>query len=184
MARLVSNDLMHGKKAPHFNLLNTVNGKKETLNELKGAKGTALFFICNHCPFVLHINEELVKMANTYQKKGINFIAISSNDTEAYPQDAPQLMKELAEELRYPFPYLYDETQEIAKAYDAVCTPDIFLFDGDLTAVYHGQLDASRPDNGVKVTGEDLRYAMGCLLENKENAKPIVPSVGCSIKWK
>ena len=141
-------------------------------------------FICNHCPFVIHVNEELIKMANEYQNKGIRFIAISSNDVVNYPQDAPHLMKKLADDLAYPFPYLYDETQNVAKAYDAACTPDFYLFDGDLKSVYHGQIDDSRPENGKSVTGKDMRKAMDNLLQHKSVLENQKPSIGCGIKWK
>ena len=184
MALTESNNLMNGKKAARFNLLNTLTDKFENLNDLKGENGTVILFICNHCPFVIHINSELVKMANEYQQKGIQFIAISSNDINFYPQDGPVFMKKNAKNEGYPFPYLYDETQEVAKLYDAVCTPDIFLFDAELKISYHGQIDGSRPGNGVPVTGESLRFAMDCLLENKPNTKKEIPSVGCGIKWK
>ncbi len=184
MARTESNEFKIGKKAPDFSLINTIDDKYYTLNDLKGDKGTVIMFICNHCPFVIHVNEELVKMANEYQQKGINFIAISANDVENYPQDAPHLMKKLASEEKYPFPYLYDETQAIAKAYDAACTPDFYVFDADLKSVYHGQLDDSRPENGKPVTGIDLRTSLKYLLENKNPIENQKPSMGCGIKWK
>ena len=184
MARTESNEFAIGTKAPSFNLINTIDDKMYALNELKGEKGTVVMFICNHCPFVIHVNAELVKMASTYQEKGINFIAISSNDVENYPEDAPHLMKQLAKEEGYPFPYLYDETQEVAKAYDAACTPDFYVFDADLKSVYHGQLDDSRPGNGKPVTGIDLRGSLGNLLENKPALESQKPSMGCGIKWR
>ncbi|WP_026776756.1 thioredoxin family protein [Polaribacter sp. Hel_I_88] len=184
MARTESNEFKNGTKAPDFTLLNTIDDKKYSLQDLKGEKGTVIMFICNHCPFVLHVNAELVKMANEYQQKGINFIAISANDVENYPQDAPYLMKQLAKNESYPFPYLYDETQEVAKAYDAACTPDFYAFDANLKVIYHGQLDDSRPGNGKPVTGIDLRNALENLLENKDVLENQKPSVGCGIKWK
>ena len=184
MARTESNEFNVGKKAPDFNLINTVDDKQYVLNDLKGEKGTLIMFICNHCPFVIHVNEELVSMANQYQNKGIQFIAISSNDVVNYPQDAPHLMKKLAYDLAYPFPYLYDETQNVAKAYDAACTPDFYLFDGDLKSVYHGQIDDSRPENGKSVTGKDMRKAMDNLLQHKSVLENQKPSIGCGIKWK
>jgi len=184
MALTESTQFENGTKAPDFKLLNTVNSKFQELNELKGEKGTVILFICNHCPYVIHINEVLVKIANEYQLKGINFIAISSNDAMNYPQDGPKFMAKVAKELNYPFPYLYDETQEVAKDYDAVCTPDLYLFDSELKSVYHGQLDSSRPNSGVPVSGKDLRHAMDSLLEGKENESVVFPSIGCSIKWK
>ncbi len=148
MARAESNEFKNGTKAPDFTLINTIDDIFYSLNHLKGEKGTVIMFICNHCPFVIHVNAELVNMANEYQQKGISFIAISANDVENYPQDAPKFMKQLAKDENYPFPYLYDETQEVAKSYDAACTPDFYIFDADLKSVYHGQLDDSRPGNG------------------------------------
>ncbi|WP_298878782.1 thioredoxin family protein [uncultured Polaribacter sp.] len=184
MARTESNEFAIGKKAPDFTLINTVDDSFVSLQEAKGEKGTVIMFICNHCPFVIHVNSALVKMANDYQQKGINFIAISSNDVENYPQDSPELMQELAKTENFPFPYLYDETQEVAKAYDAACTPDFYVFDTDLKAVYHGQLDDSRPGNGKPVTGKDLRLSLDYLLENKSPIENSKPSLGCGIKWK
>lgn len=184
MARAESNEFKNGTKASNFILLNTVDDNFLSLENAKGKKGTVIMFICNHCPFVIHVNFELVKMANEYQQKGIQFIAISSNDVENYPQDAPELMKQLAKDEKYPFPYLYDETQEVAKAYDAACTPDFYVFDADLKSVYHGQLDNSRPGNGKPVTGIDVRNALDNLLENKPALENQKSSVGCGIKWK
>jgi len=184
MARTPSNMLPLGTTAPHFSLTDTKSNEVLSLSDLKGEKGTVVMFICNHCPFVVHVNDELVKTANEYMDKGVSFVAISSNDVENYPQDGPDKMKIHAAEIGYPFPYLYDETQEVAKAYDAACTPDIYLFDQNLKLVYRGQLDDSRPGNGVPVTGEDLKHAMDCLLNGKENSKTQKPSIGCNIKWK
>lgn len=173
-----------GTKAPDFTLINTIDNKAINLQESKGEKGTVIMFICNHCPFVIHVNQMLVEIANTYSNKGIRFMAISSNDVVHYPQDGPELMKTHAKENNYPFPYLYDETQDVAKAYDAACTPDLYVFDKDLKLVYRGQLDDSRPENGIPVTGKDLKHALECLLENKENTGLQKPSIGCNIKWK
>ncbi|MBU3822707.1 thioredoxin family protein [Flavobacteriaceae bacterium XHP0103] len=184
MANTPSNMIALGTKAPDFKLLDTVSNKTLSLEKLKGKQGTVIMFICNHCPFVKHVNDELVKVANEYNKKGIGFIAISSNDVINYPQDGPGKMKLNAEENKYPFPYLYDDTQETAKAYDAACTPDIYLYDRNLELIYRGQLDDSRPGNGIPVTGKDLRHALDCLLQNKENTEPQKPSIGCNIKWK
>ena len=184
MALTASNEFEIGTTAPDFTLLNTVNSALLSLPAAKGEKGTVLMFICNHCPFVIHVNATLVEMANEYQAKGINFIAISSNEIENYPQDGPELMQQVAREQNYPFPYLFDETQAIAKAYDAACTPDFYVFDANLKAVYHGQLDDSRPGNGKLVTGQDIRNAMDNLLENKAVVENQKPSVGCGIKWK
>lgn len=173
-----------GTKAPDFNLLDTVSGNRMRLDELKGSKGTVVMFICNHCPFVIHVNEELVRVANDYRVTGFHFIAISSNDVVHYPQDGPEFMKQHADQEDYPFPYLYDETQEVAKAYAAVCTPDIYLFDANLKLVYRGQLDDSRPGNGIPLTGRSLRESMDAILGNKKVPEPQKPSIGCNIKWK
>jgi peroxiredoxin len=184
MALTASNPFPLGTKAPDFKLPDTKSGMQMDLMQLKGEKGTAIFFICNHCPFVIHVNDELVRMAKEYEEKGIGFIAISSNNVETHPQDGPEFMKEHAEKQGYPFPYLYDETQEIAKAYDATCTPDLYLFDADLKAVYHGQLDGSRPGKDIPVTGEDFRNAMDQLLAGNGPIEDQQPSIGCGIKWK
>ena len=184
MSLTPSNTLEKGTLAPDFILFDTVSEKSISLHELKGDRGTIIFFICNHCPFVIHVNRELVALAKDYTSRGFGFIAISSNDIENYPMDSPELMKELAIKEHYPFPYLYDETQEVAKKYAAACTPDIYVFDEDLKAVYHGQLDNSRPGNGKPVTGNDLRHSLHNLLENKVVSENQKPSMGCGIKWK
>ena len=141
-------------------------------------------FICNHCPFVKHVRHGLVKLANDYLPKGISFVAINSNDVVAYPEDSPERMKAVARELGYPFPYLYDESQEVARAYDAVCTPDFFIFDSSMKLVYRGQLDDSRPSNHIPVTGESIREALDNILEGKPVSPHQKPSIGCNIKWK
>lgn len=184
MALTESKNLSIGTIAPNFELLNTRDNKTVNLSEVKGLKGTAIFFICNHCPFVVHVNEELIKLANDYSKKGISFIAISSNDANKYPQDGREKMKTHAEKVGYPFPYLFDETQEVAKAYDAACTPDLYLFDDELKLVYHGQLDDSRPGNEKPLTGKDFRNAINNLLDQKSPNENQKPSIGCNIKWK
>ncbi len=184
MARTESNMLPLGTKAPQFKLTDTVDNTKKSLQELKGTKGTLVMFICNHCPFVLHVSSELSQLAKDYISKGINCIAISSNDVANYPQDRPELMAEHAINEDYIFPYLYDQTQNVAKAYEAACTPDFFLFDSDLSLVYTGQLDDSRPDNGIPVTGKDLRAAMTALVNNTPINPDQKPSLGCGIKWK
>ncbi|MCR9225874.1 MAG: thioredoxin family protein [Flavobacteriaceae bacterium] len=184
MARTPSNMLPLGTNAPNFELLDTVSGTSISLNAAKGEKGTVIMFICNHCPFVIHINPMIVELTKEYQEKGIAFVAISSNDVENYPQDSPDLMKLKAKEEGYTFPYLYDETQEVAKAYDAACTPDIYLFDPQLTLVYRGQLDGSRPGNDVPLTGNDLRKALDAVIAGKEVDQDQKPSLGCNIKWK
>ena len=184
MARTPSNMLPLGTPAPDFKLLDTISGKTLSLSELKSDKATVIMFICNHCPFVKHVDDGIVSLANDYQAKGVSFIAISSNDVENYPQDSPELMKEEAEKVGYTFPYLYDETQAVAKAYDAACTPDFYVFDKDLKCAYRGQLDDSRPSNGKPVTGKDLRAALDEILGGKEVSAPQIPSLGCNIKWK
>ena len=184
MSRTPSNMLPLGTVAPGFTLLDTVSGNDLSLLDYRGAIGTVIIFICNHCPFVIHVNDELVRIASQYSDKNISFVAISSNDVQNYPDDAPHLMRKRAIELNYPFPYLYDETQKVARAFDAACTPDFYVFDGDLKLVYRGQLDDSRPDNGIPLTGIDLKNALDCLLENKENTQFQKPSIGCNIKWK
>ena len=184
MSRTPSNMIPLGTKAPEFTLPDTMSGQKLSLSEVKGDVGTVIMFICNHCPFVIHVNDELISIANRYADKKISFVAISSNDAQNYPDDAPHLMKKRGEELKYPFPYLYDETQKVAKAFDAACTPDIYVYDRELKLVYRGQLDDSRPGNGIPLTGSDLRYALDCLLDLKTNDRIQKPSIGCNIKWK
>lgn len=183
MSLTPSNMLALGTTAPDFTLLDTVTGADFSLSDLRGEKGTMIMFICNHCPFVKHINAGLVKLANDYQSQGIQFIAISSNDVENYPEDAPELMKQVAAEQGYDFPYLYDPSQAVAKAYQAACTPDFYLFDAQLACVYRGQLDGSRPGNNVPVTGSDLRAAMDALLTGQPVSPDQKPSQGCNIKW-
>ena len=184
MARTLSNMLALGTKAPDFKLVDTVSDEMMALNNVTGEKGTVVMFICNHCPFVIHVNPEITKVAKEYIEKGVGFVAISSNDVVNYPQDGPELMKIKAKEEGYPFPYLYDETQEVAKAYDAACTPDFYLFDEKQELVYRGQLDDSRPGNGMPLTGKDLRDALTALLDGKSINTLQKPSIGCNIKWK
>lgn len=173
-----------GTEAPHFNLPDSITGKQFSLEELKGEKGTVIMFICNHCPFVKHINEEIVRLANDYRVSGFGFIAIMSNNVEEYPEDHPDLMGEMAEKYHYPFPYLFDETQEVAKSYDAACTPDFYLFNSELKLIYRGQLDESRPGNGIPTNGRDLREALDSVLNNRNVPEPQKPGMGCGIKWK
>jgi thiol-disulfide isomerase/thioredoxin len=141
-------------------------------------------FICNHCPYVKHINKELTRLANDYMKKDVNFIAINSNDVMNYPDDSPENMRITAREQAFPFPYLFDEAQEVAKAYQAACTPDFYVFDSNLVLVYRGQLDDSRPGNKIAVTGDSIRNVLDCLLNNKPISIEQKPSLGCNIKWK
>ncbi len=184
MSNTPSNMLPLGTLAPSFSLLDTTSQEKMDLAELKGEKGTLIMFICNHCPFVIHVIKTVSKLAEEYQKKGIKTIAISSNDIINYPQDAPGLMTKFAKRFDFSFPYLYDETQEVAKAYQAACTPDFYLFDENLELVYRGQMDDSRPGNGIPVTGKDLQNAMDQLLGGEKISTLQKPSMGCNIKWK
>jgi peroxiredoxin len=184
MALTESNMFPLGNKAPSFTLPDVVSGKTVTLDELKSDFATVIMFICNHCPYVKHVQHELVRLANDYIPKGVSFIAINSNDAEQYPDDSPKRMKEVAKELGYPFPYLFDETQEVARAYQAACTPDFYIFDRELRCVYRGQLDDSRPGNGIPVTGESIRSALDSLLAGEPVSVKQKPSIGCNIKWK
>lgn len=184
MARTPSNMIALGTKAPGFNLPDTVSGSMKALKDIKGERATVVMFICNHCPFVKHVNKGIVQLAEDYGDKGIGFVAISSNDVENYPDDAPHLMKENAQTEGYPFPYLYDESQEVARAYDAACTPDFYVFDKDLELAYRGQLDDSRPGNGIPVTGKEIRSALDALLSGAPVPENQKPSIGCNIKWK
>ena len=184
MARTPSTMVALGTIAPNFTLPDTVSGKNISLENVKGSMATLIMFICNHCPFVKHVNTELVMLANVYKNKEIGFAAISSNDVVNHPDDSPELMKKVAKQLNYPFPYLYDESQEIAKAYDAACTPDFFIYDKELKLVYRGQLDDSRPGNEIPVTGKDIRDALDCLISDRPVPELQRPSIGCNIKWK
>ncbi len=179
-----SNHFKHGTVAPNFTLLDTQTNVLKTLADVKGEKGTVIFFICNHCPFVVHVNPELVRLANDYSNKGFGFAGISSNDVNYVPQDGPDYMATHAKKMKYPFPYLYDETQEVAKAYDAACTPDFYVFDAELKSVYHGQLDDARPGNNQPLNGGDIRNVLDKLLKDEPITKVEKPSIGCSIKWK
>ena len=170
--------------APNFTLSDTITQNEISLAESKSEIATVIMFICNHCPYVIHINEELVKVANEYIPKNISFIAISSNDIETHPEDGPEEMKEVAYRLGYQFPYLFDESQEVAKVYEAQCTPDFFIFDKDLALVYRGQFDNSRPGNEITVSGNDVREALDSIL-SRNKVNPIqIPSIGCNIKWR
>ena len=173
-----------GTKAPDFQLLDATTRKFVPLNDSKTYKGTIIAFICNHCPYVKHINSQLTVCAKDYMARGFRFIAINSNDVENYPDDSPEHMKQTAKDQGYPFPYLYDETQDVAKAYCATCTPDFFIFDSKLTLVYRGQFDDSRPGNEFPVTGDSVRAALDCLLHDKPIDFRQKPSLGCNVKWK
>lgn len=184
MARTPSNMLPLKTKAPSFSLYDTVSKTTLTHEQLTGTKATVIMFICNHCPFVIHVNSELVKIANDFKEKGVSFVAISSNDAENYPQDGPEKMQQHAKENNYPFPYLYDEAQEVAKAYDAACTPDFYVFDNKNELCYRGQLDDSRPENDKPLNGTDLRDAIKHVLQETPVNQNQKPSIGCNIKWK
>ncbi len=184
MAITPSNMLPLGSIAPDFNLPDTLSYKQKTLQQLRGTKGTLVMFICNHCPFVIHLDEALVQLGKDYADSELAIIAISANDYAAYPQDGPTEMAKKARRLGYAFPYLYDESQETAKAYQAACTPDFFLFDSDLSCVYRGQFDDSRPGSEEPVTGKDLRGAIEHLLAGEAISPEQKPSMGCNIKWK
>ena len=173
-----------GTAAPDFKLPDPVNGGEKSLSELKSETATLIMFICNHCPYVKHVQEGLVELANDYMPKGVSFIAINSNDVENYPDDSPQRMKEVAISLGYPFAYLFDEAQQVAKSYNAACTPDFYIFDKELKLVYRGQMDDSRPGNGKPVTGSDLRKALDELIEGNTLSPDQIPSIGCNIKWR
>ncbi|UTW61704.1 thioredoxin family protein [bacterium SCSIO 12741] len=183
MALVESNMMELGTPAPIFQLPDTVSGKLLSLQDLRSEKATVVMFICNHCPYVIHVNEALVKVARKYQEKGIQFIAISSNNVETHPQDGPEYMTRVAQQLGYPFPYLYDETQDVAKAYGAECTPDFFVFDQDLKCAYRGRFDDSRPGMG-QASGTDLCTALDAILAEEPVDTEQYPSMGCSIKWK
>lgn len=184
MAITPSTMLPLGTPAAQFSLPDTVSGKTLSLTELRSKTATVIMFICNHCPYVLHIIEKLCCIANDYKKQDVNFIAICSNDATTYPADAPQKMTEFATAQHFSFPYLFDETQEVAKNYQAACTPDFYIFDGDLLSVYHGRFDDATPGNKNPVTGKELCAALDGLLKNKAINKNQKPSVGCNIKWK
>ncbi|HWA94190.1 MAG TPA: thioredoxin family protein [Terracidiphilus sp.] len=173
-----------GTLAPDFALTDVVSGKTVRRDDLHRHKAVLIMFICTHCPYVKHIEKELGKLSKDYGSKPIAMVAISSNDAENYPDDAPAGLKRQAETMGFHFPYLYDETQGVARAYHAACTPDFFLFDGDFRLVYRGEFDRSRPGNGVAVTGEDLRAAIDAVLAGKPPLEDQRPSIGCNIKWK
>ncbi len=184
MAYTVSNMLPLGTVAPDFTLPDTVSGKTLNLSDIKSDKATVIIFSCNHCPFVHYVNDEMVRLAKEYQAEGVAFAAISSNDVTAFPQDAPEQMTIFAKESGYTFPYLYDATQDVGKAYDAACTPDFYVFDGDMKLAYRGQMDSGRPSNGKTPDGADLRAAIDAVLSGHPVAERQYPSGGCGIKWR
>ena len=183
MVRTASTMLTLGTKAPPFELVN-VDSRTISLADFKDAKALLVIFMCNHCPFVKHVAQELVDLARDYQPRGVAIVGINSNDTAAHPDDSPEQMVQEAEQRGYTFPYLFDEDQAVAKAYRAACTPDFFLFDGQQRLVYRGQLDGSRPNTGIPVTGKDLRAALDAVLAGQPVPDDQNPSIGCNIKWK
>lgn len=184
MARTESAMLPLGTSVPNFALTDVVTNREVTTQNVSGPKGLLVMFICRHCPFVKHLEKSLAQLGREYAGKGIGIVAISSNDADNYPEDSPTGLAQQAKELGFNFPYLYDETQEVARAYDATCTPDFFLFDGGLELVYRGQFDSSRPENGIPVTGKDLRAALDAVIAGKAVSTDQRPSIGCNIKWK
>ncbi len=184
MALTPSNMLALGTAAPHFKLPDAISGKTLTINELRGELATVVMFICNHCPYVIHVNPEISRIASDFLSPKVNFIAISSNDITEHPEDAPDKMAILAAEQGFNFPYLYDETQNIAKAYDAACTPDFYIFDKNLKLTYRGRIDNSRPNSTIPLTGNDLRKALENTIANQPVSPIQFPSMGCNIKWK
>lgn len=184
MSKTPSHMVPLGTKAPAFSLLDPRTNLYVSLEETHSKIATVIMFLSNHCPYVKHIQTTLVAIAKDFQPKGITFIAICANDVEKYPADHPLRMKEIAEEFDYTFPYLYDETQAVAKAYNAACTPDFYIFDKDLACVYRGCMDESTPGNGVPLTGSHLRAALDAIIEGKVVDSQQKPSLGCNIKWK
>ena len=184
MALVESNMIPLGTIAPDFSLPNVVDNSVGSLSNLKGGKGTLVVFICNHCPYVVHLLDAFIALAKKNKVKGLATIAISSNDVENYPADHPDLLRKLAQEKKIMFPYLYDEAQTVAKAYDAACTPDFYLLNAQHALVYHGRFDASRPGNDTPITGEDLQNAIDAMLKKDRIPENQYPSMGCNIKWK
>jgi peroxiredoxin len=184
MVQTPSTMLALGTHAPDFSLPDLVSGTNISLRTFESKNALLVMFICRHCPYVKHVQAELARIGQDYTGKDIGIVAINSNDAAAYPDDAPDRMKAMAEEVGFTFPYCFDETQQVAKAYTAACTPDFFLFDADRVLVYRGQMDGSRPGNDVPVTGEDLRAAIEAVLDNKPVNPVQRPSLGCNIKWK
>lgn len=184
MAAVESNMLPLGIEAPFFQLFDTRSQGLVSIDDLKSEKATVVFFICNHCPYVHHLMRHFVDMAYEYIEKGVSFVAISSNDVDNYPQDHPDIMKTIGDMSQFPFPYLYDETQEVAKAYKAACTPDFYIFDRNLKLAYRGRYDETRPNSGLKPTGKDFIFALDTLLKGDNVDSKQFPSIGCSIKWK
>ena len=184
MVKTLSTMLDLGTPAPDFSLPDAVSGQSISLNTFSGKKALLVMFICRHCPFVKHIQQELARIGNDYSDKDVGIVAISSNDAESFPEVSPASLKQMAEELGFTFPFCYDESQETAKVYAAACTPDFYLFNEARELVYRGQLDDSRPGNGIPVTGKDLREALDAALGDEPVIEDQRPSIGCNIKWK
>lgn len=184
MAKTLSNMLPLGSIASDFELMDVVSGRLTKLRDNQSYPATVVMFICNHCPFVKYINAKLVELANEYLRHNIRFIAINSNDVVNYPADSPEQMKITAQTEHYPFPYLFDSTQDVAKSYQAACTPDFFVFDDKLSLIYRGQFDDSRPEKEITITGDSLRQALDCVLNHQALTFEQKPSIGCNIKWK
>lgn len=182
-ARTESADLPLGDTLPDFQLFEPLTGELRHLQHTSGSKGTLIVFMCNHCPFVIHLRDALVQLAKDIKPHGIETIGISSNSVITHPQDGPDKMAEDAQNFGYPFRYLYDESQEVAQAYKAACTPEFYLADANLKLFYHGQFDKSRPSNDQSVTGDDVRSAVNSLLKGEALMQPVRPSMGCGIKW-
>lgn len=184
MALTESKPMVHGEIAPPFNLIDTVSGKRISLEDLHSDTATVIIFMCNHCPYVVHIIDKLAEVARHYTDKGIQFFGISSNDINNYPADGPDRMTDFAKRYKLVFPYLYDESQDVAKAYDAACTPEFYVFNAGLACIYHGRFDASTPGNGKSVTGDELSAALdaalvGAIIPEEQQ----FPAIGCGIKW-
>jgi len=184
MALIESAQVPLGTPAPDFSLLEPLTGKTLSLGQLRGETGTLVIFLCNHCPYVLHVLEGMLKMTEDLRPLGVSSVGICANDRHSYPVDGPDKMAELARKWCFPFPYLHDETQQVARSYGATCTPDFFLYDSELHLAYRGQMDSARPGNGKAVSGEDLLQAAKCLVEGRKPAGAQRPSIGCSIKWR
>ncbi len=184
MAQTPSNMLPLGTVAPEFTLPNVVDNTSFHLTKMEDAQAYLVMFICNHCPFVVHVLDEIVSLTSEYKSKGVVSVAISSNDVTNYPDDDPGKMRALARENNFSFPYLYDESQEVAKSYQAACTPDFYVFNNQMECVYRGRMDESRPKNSIPVTGKDLRNALDAVISGQTVSSEQFPSIGCNIKWK
>ena len=184
MVKTLSTMLDLGTQSPDFSLPDVVSGQSISLNTFSGKKALLVMFICRHCPFVKHIQQELARIGKDYSDKDVGIVAISSNDAQTFPDDSPSSLKQMAEELGFEFPFCYDESQETAKAFAAACTPDFYLFDEARRLIYRGQLDDSRPGNDIPVTGKDLREALDAALRGEPIGEDQRPSIGCNIKWK